>query len=131
MLFFYLLLHSGTHKSVQCAQLHTFFILHFEHEKRLFQKLRITCLCLFLSVFLVLSHTHTMAQRTRGLSSAYQSNFLRSHHKFLNLEQIASSEFRPSINFKTSTKHQHITSQNFKILAKLSSESRPRLDFIH
>ena len=47
-------------------------------------------------------------QRTRGLrnlSSAYQSNFFRSYHKFLRKSsKISSSESRPSSNSKISTK---------------------------
>ena len=50
------------------------------------------------------SKTLPKAQRTRGLSSAYQSNFFRSYHKFLH----KSSKSRPSTNFKISTKHQHL-----------------------
>ena len=47
-------------------------------------------------------------QRTRGLTSAYQSNFFRSYHKFKYKSwSIFSSESRPIINFKISTKHQH------------------------
>ena len=65
------------------------------------------------------------AQRTRGLSSAYQSNFFRSYHKFLH----KSSKSRPSTNFKISTKHQHLN-KTYKSWPNLASESRPRLNFI-
>ena len=52
--------------------------------------------------------TLSKAQRTRGLSSAYQSN-LMGHitSSNTNIDQISSSESQPSINFKISTKHQH------------------------
>ena len=47
------------------------------------------------------------AQRTRGLSSTYQSNFLcHITSSNTNLGQT-SSESQPSINFKISTKHHH------------------------
>ena len=45
------------------------------------------------------------AQRTRGLSSAYQSN-LMGHITNTNIDQISSSESRQSIDFKISTKIQ-------------------------
>ena len=47
------------------------------------------------------------AQRTRGLSSAYQSN-LMGHIKHTNLDQISSSKSQPSTNIKISTEHQHL-----------------------
>ena len=66
------------------------------------------------------------AQRTRGLSSSYQSNFLRSYHNFTNLDQISSSESRLknqflnqtsaspiNLKFKISTKH------SFRIATKI------------
>ena len=57
----------------------------------------------------VIMKTLPKAQRTRGLSSSYQSNFFRSHHKFL---PKSWSNFicyiRQRINFKISTKHQHL-----------------------
>ena len=54
------------------------------------------------------------AQRTLGLSSSCQSHIASSS---TNLDRISSSECRPSINFKISTKHQHIDYHlNFKIL---------------
>ena len=46
----------------------------------------------------VVFETLPKAQRTRGLSSAYQSNFLRSYHKFLHKSW--------SNVFRISTKHQ-------------------------
>ena len=61
------------------------------------------------------------AQRTRGLSSAYQSNYFRSYHKFLHKSW--------SIIFRISTKHQLQSfnkisafwqNVNLKILTKLS-----------
>ena len=59
-------------------------------------------------ILIELKKTLPKAQRTRGLSSAYQSNLFRSYHKLnTNLDQISSPESRPSINFKISTKHQH------------------------
>ena len=52
--------------------------------------------------------TFPKAQRTRGLSSAYQSYLLRSYHKFKHKShQISFSDYSPSINFKFSTKQQH------------------------
>ena len=70
-----------------------------------------------------LLQTLPKAKRTRGLSSAYQSNFLGHITSFhTNLDQISSSESRPSINFKISTKHQHIDYHlNFKILTNPTS----------
>ena len=67
------------------------------------------------------------AQRTQGLSSAYQSKFFRSYHKFLrkfwsNIFRIS----RPSSKIKISTKHQHFE----KSWPNLDSESWPRLNFI-
>ena len=66
------------------------------------------------------------AQRTRGLSSSYQSNFLRSYHNFTNLDQISSLESRLknqflnqtsasliNLKFKISTKH------SFRIATKI------------
>ena len=57
----------------------------------------------------VLLKTLPKAQRTRGLSSSYQSYFFRSYHKFL---PKSWSNFicyiRQRINFKISTKHQHL-----------------------
>ena len=48
------------------------------------------------------------AQRTRGLSSSYQSYLCRSYHKFKHKShQISFSDYSPSINFKFSTKQQH------------------------
>ena len=59
------------------------------------------------------------AQQTRGLSSAYQSNFFRSYLKFLN----KSLSNRPSTNFKILTKHQHfdkiLTKSSFRISTKI------------
>ena len=49
------------------------------------------------------------AQRTRGLSSSYQSNFFMSHHKFLPKSWSNFIRYiRQRINFKISTKHQHL-----------------------
>ena len=68
------------------------------------------------------------AQRTRGLSSAYQSNFFRSYQKFLNkswsnifristkhqLQNLnQTSEFRQNLNLKILTKH------SFRISTKI------------
>ena len=39
-----------------------------------------------------IDETLPKAQRTRGLSSSCQSNFLKSYHNFTNLDQISSSE---------------------------------------
>ena len=47
------------------------------------------------------------AQRIRGLSSGYQSDFLRSYQSSYT-NQISSSESRPSTNLKISTKHKHL-----------------------
>ena len=77
-------------------------------------------------VFQVNYKTLPKAQRTRGLSSSYQSNFLRSYHNFTNLDQISSSESRLknqflnqtsaspiNLKFKISTKH------SFRIATKI------------
>ena len=74
----------------------------------------------------VVTKTLPKAQRTRGLSSSYQSNFLRSYHNFTNLDQISSSESRLknqflnqtsaspiNLKFKISTKH------SFRIATKI------------
>ena len=51
-----------------------------------------------------IQQTLPKAQRTRGLSSSYQSNYLRSYHKFKHKSwSNSSSESRLSINF--SAKH--------------------------
>ena len=74
----------------------------------------------------LMNRTLPKAQRTRGLSSSYQSNFLRSYHNFTNLDQISSSESRLknqflnqtsaspiNLKFKISTKH------SFRIATKI------------
>ena len=49
------------------------------------------------------------AQRTRGLSSSFQSNlFGHITSSNTNLNQTSSSKSRPSIYFKISTKHHHL-----------------------
>ena len=76
--------------------------------------------------YLTNEKTLPKAQRTRGLSSCYQSNFLRSYHNFTNLDQISSSESRLknqflnqtsaspiNLKFKISTKH------SFRIATKI------------
>ena len=72
------------------------------------------------------------AQRTRGLSSSYQSNFLRPYHKFKH-KSWSHIIFRISTKhqLKISTKHQHIhATQNSKSWPNLAAESRPRFNFI-
>ena len=55
----------------------------------------------------IFEETLSKAQRTRGLSSTYQSNFLcHITSSNTNLDQT-SSESQPCINFKISTKHHH------------------------
>ena len=55
------------------------------------------------------NQTLPKAQRTRGLSSAYESN-LMDHitSSNTNIDPISSSESRPSTNFKMSTKHEYL-----------------------
>ena len=49
------------------------------------------------------------AQRTRGLSSSFQSNLLgHITSSNTNLVQTSSSKSRPSIHFKIHTKHHHL-----------------------
>ena len=49
------------------------------------------------------------AQRTRGLSSSFQSNLLgHITSSNTNLDQTSSSKSRPSIHFKIHTKHHHL-----------------------
>ena len=70
-------------------------------------------------------------QRSRGLSSAYQSN--RSYNKFLQ-KSWSNFIFRIWISTKHHLQNLNQTSafwQNSKILAKFSSGSRPRLNFIY
>ena len=62
-----------------------------------------------------MKQTLPKAQRTRGLSSAYQSNFFITS-SYTNLDQT-SSESRPSTNLKVSTKYQQ--NVNLKILTKI------------
>ena len=62
------------------------------------------------------------AQRTRGLSSAYKSNFFRSYHKFLheswsNLVQASISKSQPNIGSKILTKF------SFKISPELQLQN--------
>ena len=52
------------------------------------------------------------AQRTRGLSSSYQSNLLRSYHNFTNLDQISSPESRLKNQFLNQTSASPIKIQN-------------------
>ena len=52
------------------------------------------------------NQTLPKAQRTQGLSSAYQSNYFHITSSYTNLDQ-SSSESQPSTNFKVSTKYQH------------------------
>ena len=85
------------------------------------------------------------AQRTRGLSSAYQSNFFRSYHKFLqNSWPNLASESRPrssfittwSISSKTMTKLQlqnlawTSTSKYWPNLETLCSKSEQKINFM-
>ena len=72
------------------------------------------------------------AQRTRGLSSAYQSNkFLHkswSNSKIQNLNQT--SAFRPNFNFKILTKHQlHNLNKPQQQNTDQTSVSKFRLNF--
>ena len=69
------------------------------------------------------------AQQTRGLSSAYQSNFFRSCHKFLhksffkfllqNLDEAFTSKSQPNISISTKSKAKILTKPSFRILAKI------------
>ena len=61
-------------------------------------------------IWLKQKKTSPKAQRTRGLSSAYQSHLFMSYHKFKKKSWSSlSSESRRSINFKITTKHhQHL-----------------------
>ena len=72
--------------------------------------------------FHISNQTLPKAQRTRGLSSSYQSNLLRSYHKFKHKSwSNSSSESWLSINF--SAKHQYLQISNklkIKILTKPS-----------
>ena len=63
----------------------------------------------YVGVIVEKEETLQKAQRTRELSSAYQSNLSLGHITSSNtyLDQISSSESQPSTNFKISTKHQH------------------------
>ena len=55
------------------------------------------------------SKTLPKAQRTRGLSSSFQSNLLgHITSSNTNLDQTSSSKSQPSIYFKISTKHHHL-----------------------
>ena len=69
-----------------------------------------------------MNKTLPKAQRTRGWSSAYQGNFFRSCHKFLqsytNFDQFSSSESRPSNNFKMQTNIDILTKLKFQNLTK-------------
>ena len=59
----------------------------------------------------ILVHRQTLpkAQRTRGLSSSFQSNLLgHITSSNTNLDQTSSSKSRPSICFKILTKHHHL-----------------------
>ena len=69
-----------------------------------FSKIHVSLFC-----HIIFSKTLPKAQRTRGLSSAYQSN-LSGHitSSNTNLDQISPSKYRPRINFKISTTHQHL-----------------------
>ena len=72
------------------------------------------------------------AQRTRGLSLSYQSNFLRAYYKFKH-KSWSHFIFRISTKhqLKISTKHQHLhATQNSKSWPNLAAESRPRFNFI-
>ena len=55
---------------------------------------------------LTITITLLKAQRTRGLSSAHQSNLFRSYHKFSNKDKLIIRS-RPSSNFKTLAKYRH------------------------
>ena len=76
------------------------------------------------------------AQRTRGLSSAHQSNLCTCVGHITssntNLDQISSSESWPSINFKISTKRQHLDYKTLdsKYWPNLVSKSRQIFNFI-
>ena len=68
----------------------------------------------------LISETLSKAQRTRGLSSVYQSNFLRSYHKFLHK---SCSNFISRISTKHQLRNLNQISAfwlnfNFKILTK-------------
>ena len=72
-----------------------------------------------------LKETLPKAQRTWGLSSAYQSNFFRLYHKFLHKSW--------SNIFRISNKHQLQNNNQisaFRQNLNLASESRPRMNFI-
>ena len=63
----------------------------------------------YVGVIVEKEETLPKAQRTRGLSSAYQSTCLgHITSSITDLDQISSSESLPSINFKILTKHQHL-----------------------
>ena len=69
--------------------------------------------------FIWLDKTLPKAQRTRGLSSAYQSNFFRSYHNFLNkfwsnISRILTKHQLQNLN-QTSALRQNL---NLKILTK-------------
>ena len=67
----------------------------------------IHCHLLHLALTRRTTKTLPKAQRTRGLSSAYQSHLFKSYHKFKKRScSRLSSESRPRFNFITSTKHQ-------------------------
>ena len=82
------------------------------------QKSKFICLMIIAVCFIVSHHnllwrlliwTLPKEQRTRGLSvltKITSSGHIRSC--YTNLDQISSLESRPSINFKISTKHQHL-----------------------
>ena len=69
-----------------------------------FSKIHVSLFC-----HIIFSKTLPKAQRTRGFSSAYQSN-LSCHitSSNTNRDQISPSKYRPRINFKISTTHQHL-----------------------
>ena len=75
--------------------------------------------------------TFSKAQRTRGLSSAYQSNLFRPYHKFKhktwikfhNINHASTSKSRPNISISTKLKVQNL-------VQTLASESRPRFKFM-
>ena len=72
------------------------------------------------------SETMPNAQRTRGLSSSYQSNLFRSYHKFKNkswsnfiFRSVSASKSQPNIGLLTKLKIRNMTKPSFRISTKI------------